>query len=173
MSRARLSGPGLTVACAVAGGALAMLTATGLSALAKPSDYAARRAALEQQIDQIERLQNTPRSGATYPKGAVCRGGLDQGAKQVEQALRAAAGSEVMVSNLVIEDLPQADAPGLRAARVRFEAVGGYGQTVALLSALGPLRPVVFADQVDLTSNTTAVTLQFSGRYYCSTSARL
>ena len=150
-----------------------MLAATGLSALAKPSHYADRRAALERQVEQIERLQNTPRSGATYPKGAVCRGGLDQGAKQVEQALRAAAGPDVTVSNLVIEDLPQADSPGLRAARVRFEAVGGYDQALALLTALQPLRPVIFADSVDLTSKTSSIALNFSGRFYCSTSARL
>ena len=61
----------------------------------------------------------------------------------------------------------------LLAVNFRFETIGSYEDAMALLSDLDAVRPTLFADTVDLVSKTSAVSLQFSGHFYCSTSARL
>jgi hypothetical protein len=172
MSRERANGPGLAVAAAVLGGAMAIAAAMGLSALARPADRTARLAELDRKIDRIEALQRAPSSGATYSKGAVCREGVGRGASLVEQKLRADVGQARLV-RVVFDPSTPVDGEGLMAVSFRFETLGSYEDAVSLLRSLDAARPAIFADSVDLVSKTSAVSLQFSGRFYCSTSARL
>jgi hypothetical protein len=171
MSRERMNGPGLAVAGAVVGGAVAIAAAMGLSALARPTDRAARLAELDRKIDRIEVLQRAPADDVTYPKGAVCREGVGRGAILVEQALRADLGQARLV-RITFEPSTTAG-EGLLAVSFRFETLGSYEDAMGLLRGLDAARPTLFADSVDLVSKTSAVSLQFSGRFYCSTSARL
>jgi hypothetical protein len=172
MSRERTGGPGLAVAAAMAGGAMAIVTATGLSALARPDDRAARLAELERKLDRIETLQRgAAGAGPTYPRGAVCREGVGRGAGIVEQKLRAQLGQAKLAAIAFAPSTPAGDS--LLAVNFRFETVGSYEDAMALLSGLDAARPTLFADSIDLVSNTSAVSLRFSGHFYCSTSARL
>jgi len=172
IGRGSNNGPGLAVAATLAGGIAALLTALGLAALARPADSATRTAALETQLDRIERLQPVPTGGAAYPKGAVCREGAVRGAAQVEQKLRAALGQAKLAR---LSFSPEADDRDGRptAVALRFETEGSYEDAAALLNALAASRPMIFADTVDLETRASAVALQFSGRFYCSTSAHL
>lgn len=165
-------GPGLAVAATMAGALAALVTAMGLSALARPADRAARVAALEVKLERLRRLERAPVGGLVYPKGAVCRQGATRGAALVEQKLRASLGQAKLVR---IAFDPAATTEGLvpTAVGFRFETVGSYEDATALLNALEVVRPMVFADTIDLESRTSAVALQFSGRFYCSPSARL
>jgi len=171
MSPSFQSGPGLAVASAMAAGVLAVAVALGLSALAKPADLAQRRAALNQKIQRIETLSKISGGPGSLPKGAVCQGDLSEGGQQIEQSLRSSAQGAFELTDLSFAPLPQSDGLAIRAGTVRFQATGGYEQVLGLLKSLEGARPLVFADTVDLVSNTSAVTLQFSGRFYCSTSA--
>lgn len=166
------SGPGLAVAATLAGAIAALLTAMGLAALARPADRAARTAALEAQLDRMERLQRVPVGGAAYPKGAVCREGAARGAALVEAKLRAGLGQAKLSR---ISFAPDADGRDGRPTAIvlRFETLGSYEDATALLTALAAARPTIFADTVGLETRTSAVALHFSGRFYCSTSARL
>jgi hypothetical protein len=172
MSREPMTGPGLAVAGAVVGGAVAIAAAMGLSALARPADQAVRLAELNRKIDRIEVLRRAPADGATYPKGAVCRDGVGRGAILVEQALRADLGQARLV-RVAFDPSTAVEGEGLLAVSFRFETLGSYEDAMGLLRGLDAARPTIFADSVDLVSKTSAVSLQFSGRFYCSTSARL
>lgn len=172
MSREQAAGPGLAVAAAMIGGAMAIVTATGLSALARPADRADRLAELERKLDRIETLQRAERGGGpSYPRGAICREGVGRGADLVERKLRAQLGQAKLTAMAFEPSTPVGDS--LLAVNFRFETVGSYEDAMAMLRGLEAARPTLFADSVDLVSKTSAVSLQFSGHFYCSTSARL
>ncbi|SFJ79879.1 hypothetical protein [Caulobacter sp. UNC279MFTsu5.1] len=171
MSRDRANGPGLAVAAAMIGGAAAIVTATGLSALARPDDRAVRLAQVERKLDRIETLQRGGDGGPAYPRGAICREGVGPGAGAVERKLRAGLGQAKLAAITFEPSTPVGDS--LLAVNFRFETIGSYEDAMALLSDLDAVRPTLFADTVDLVSKTSAVSLQFSGHFYCSTSARL
>jgi hypothetical protein len=172
MSSRTFSGPSLAVAATLAGGLAALLAATGLAALARPADSAARQAALEVKLDRLQRLERAPVGGLVYPKGAVCRDGAMRGAAVVEQKLRAGLG-QAKLMRLSLEPEPATLDAAPTAVVLRFETEGSYEDATALMSLLDTVRPVIFVDTVDLETRTSAVSLQFSGRFYCSTSARL
>jgi hypothetical protein len=172
MTPQRASGPGLAVAAAMMGGAMAVVAAAGLSALARPADRAARLAALERKLDRIETLQRAANTGGlAFPRGALCRQGVGRGAGLVEQKLRAGLGQAKLAAIAFEPSIPVGDS--LLAVNFRFETVGSYEDAMVVLSSLDAARPALFADSVDLVSKTSAVSLRFSGHFYCSTSARL
>ncbi|WP_165189877.1 hypothetical protein [Caulobacter soli] len=171
MSRERAGGPGLAVAAAMIGGAMAIATATGLSALARPDDRAARLAELDRKLERIETLQRADAGGPAYPRGALCREGVGRGVGIVEQKLRGGLGQAKLATIAFSPSTPVGDS--LLVVNFRFETVGSYEDATALLRSLDAARPILFADSVDLVSKTSAVSLRFSGHFYCSTSARL
>lgn len=172
MKREGSSGPGLAVAAAIVGGAMAIVAATGLSALARPADRAARLAELERKLDRIETLQRGAADGGpTYPRGAICREGVGRGADLVEQKLRAQLGQAKLTTIAFEPSTPVGES--LLAVDFRFETMGSYEDAVGLLRGLDATRPTLFVDTVDLVSKTSAVSLRLSGHFYCSTSARL
>jgi hypothetical protein len=140
--------------------------------LARPADRAARLAEVERKLDRIETLQRgATDDGPTYPRGAICREGVGRGVGVVEQKLRAQLGQAKLAAIAFEPSTPVGDS--LLAVKFRFEAVGSYEDAMTLLRGLDAARPTLFADSVDLVSKTSAVSLQFSGHFYCSTSARL
>ncbi|MGR4866930.1 hypothetical protein [Caulobacter sp. LARHSG274] len=172
MSARSIGGPGLAVAAALAGGLAAVVAAMGLSALARPVHRAERLAQLDQKVERIAQLQRATAGGLTYPRGAVCREGIARGSDLVAQKLRAGLGQAQMV-RLAFEPSVSVDGSGLVVIGFRFETLGSYEDAMGLLRGLDAAKPAIFADSVDLTSRTSAVSLRFSGRFYCSTSARL
>lgn len=172
MSRQRTSGPTLAVAAAMIGGALAVAAAAGLSALARPADRAARLASVERKLDRLEALQRGgARGGPVYPRGAICREGVGPGAELVARKVRAELGQATLRTIVFEPSKPVGES--LMVVNFRFETLSSYEDATALLRGLNGVRPTLFVDTVDLISKTSAVSLQFSGHFYCSTSARL
>lgn len=172
MRRERTHGTGLAVAAAVLGGAMAIVTATGLSALARPADRAERLVQLERKLDRLETLQRgAAGEGPVYPRGAICREGVGRGVGLVEQKVRAQLGQARLATIAFEPSTPVGDS--LMAVSFRFEIEGSYEDTVSLLRGLDAARPTLFVDSVDLVSRTSTVSLRLSGRFYCSISARL
>lgn len=172
MIRERAHGPGLAVAAAVAGGAMAIVAATGLSALARPAQRAERLAQVEAKLDRLETLQRgAGGEEPPYPRGAICREGVGRGAGLVEQKVRAQLGQARLAAIAFEPSVPVGDS--LMAVSFRFETEGPYEDAMVLLRGLDAARPTLFVDSVDLASKTSVVSLRFSGRFYCSTSARL
>jgi type II secretion system (T2SS) protein M len=171
MRRDRTHGTGLAVAAAMIGGAVAVVAATGLAALARPADRAERLAQVERKLDRLETLQRAAGEGPIYPRGAICREGVGRGVGLVEQKVRAQLGQARLATIAFEPSTPVGDS--LMAVGFRFETEGSYEDAMTLLRGLDAARPTLFVDSVDLVSKTSTVSLRLSGRFYCSTSARL
>ena len=168
----RTHGTGLAVAAAMIGGAVAVVAATGLAALARPADRAERLAQVERKLERLETLQRgAAGEGPTYPRGAICREGVGRGVGLVEQKVRAQLGQARLTTIAFDPSTPVGDS--LMAVGFRFETEGSYEDAMTLLRGLDAARPTLFVDSVDLVSKTSTVSLRLSGRFYCSTSARL
>lgn len=169
MRRDPLDVYGVSIAALVAV-VLATMTAYGLAALAKPSDYKARVAALEQKADLIERLSKAAPAAKPHPTGAACREASAQqmGAFRDGLAARAALARLTPVSFSI---MPAQDQGGLAQVAFQLETVGPYDGTAQFLSAMSGNVPEIFVERVDLVSRSGSVSLRFSGRFYCLTGA--
>jgi hypothetical protein len=171
MSRRGLQGPALAAAAAIAVAVGALGAAAGLSALSRPDDYDARLARLNAGIATLTKARTRAGGdGPTYSRGAICKGGTQSGAETVRALIRAG-GAGLEVSELSFAAAPESEVPGLRATAFRFRAVGPYDKATGLLGAMAGAEPKIFADKADLVSQGAAVSLTFSGRFYCSTLA--
>jgi hypothetical protein len=141
MSPERAGGPGLAVAAAMIGGAMAIVTATGLSALARPADRAARLAEVERKLDRIEILQRGAavtvrpiRAARSAARASAAAPGI------VEQKLRAAFGQAKLAAIAFEPSTPVGDS--LLAVNFRFETVGSYEDAMTLLRGMDAARPI-------------------------------
>jgi hypothetical protein len=148
----------------------AVATGLGLGALSTPANFGPRLASVDQKADQVRRWTAVKASAIEFPQGAVCSGG---GAKQ-EDLLRAHVANQAQAGKLTLSSLevgPDKAAPLgqiLIPLRLSFQVQGSYDAILGLMSELSSVRPLVFADTVDLVSHTTSVTLKFRGRVFCS-----
>jgi hypothetical protein len=151
-----------------AAAAAAVVTGVVLAQTAMPSNFAQRLAALDQKTEKIHRWALRP-GAPDFPQGAVCTGGAVRG----EAALRARIAAEAQASQLGLSTLEVRLDPDGRPERslepldVTFEVKGTYQAGLDLMARLALVRPLIFAEAVDLTSNTSSVTLKVYGRAYC------
>jgi hypothetical protein len=154
---------GIAAAAAVVAGLL-------LVGIGTPSGFQRRLAALDQRTEQLRRWTSVRPSAAHYPQGAVCA----MGVAKAEDLLRAGISNQAQAGRLTMSALDvgvDRDAPlgqTLAPLRVRFQVQGSYQGLVELMDRLSQTRPLLFVDNLDLISNTTSVTMKFSGRAYCS-----
>lgn len=150
----------IAAVCALAAG-------VALTVLGRPAHLEDRLGAIEQRADQTAQLLR-PRQDLGAAPEAVCSGDL---VRQVA-VLRTAVSDLGREQDLELSGLDIApEAPGrsgLTPVRIRFEASGGYEAALTLLDRLGRIQPQVFADTVDLVSQTSSVDLTFSGRVFCA-----
>jgi len=147
----------------------------GLSLLAQPPDLNARLAGVRQQTETAEDLLHGATHAADYPAGAVCGKAAGSEADDLRQAVQALA-RQAGVNLTRVDVTPGVgdEATGdLTPVNIQIEASGRYDQTVGLMAAMAKLRPLIFVDQSDLTSQVSAVTFKLSGHAYCSISAHL
>ncbi|UTP39753.1 GspMb/PilO family protein [Phenylobacterium sp. LH3H17] len=152
---------------AVAGCALGlgMLLAT----IAAPKAVETRARALEAQVPEIARLMRPGRGAATLQPGTICAGTPARQAQDLRAQLTSLAGERQLgLTALDVRIEPAADPRSkVTPIRFRFEVSGPYDGAIELLRRLAANRPMVFADTVDLSSQTSSVTLAFSGRVFC------
>ncbi|HUO23361.1 MAG TPA: GspMb/PilO family protein [Caulobacteraceae bacterium] len=151
--------------------ALAMFLALWL--IAQPSDLTQRMARIDQQTALAETVLTGERAHG-YLAGAVC-----QDARTAPDLVRQRLKSAAVAKGLALANVSAAPgAPneaigGLEPISLAFEASGPYDAVIGLLGALAQAQPQVFADTVDLKSQVSSVSLKFTGRLFCSTTARL
>lgn len=157
-------------ALAVAGAVVAFLA---LSNLAKPIHYTERTRALNDQLGQAQSLLDAPGDAGAYPAKALCQVSPDQAALDLRQRLQsqAAAGS-VAVVDIAATPQPGETLEKITPVTLQFTATGRYEQVIGLLGTLSKSEPEIFADSLDLRSDTNNVKLKFAGRVFCSDSAR-
>ncbi len=173
MTRRRMPGAGAmaaAVALALAGGWIAF---AGLSALASPNALKQRLAALE--LATI-RTEQAPRAGgdpSTYMAHALCRERPEAAGQALQARLASAAAAADMATPKIVLTPPDVTWTGGRPAPILFqlETSGRYDAALSMLKALAGSEPEIFADQMDVTSQTSTVSIKLSGRVLCSTSA--
>lgn len=163
----RLGAVDAAAAAAVAAGC-ALLGALALGAAARPAGFGERLDKLDAKAAEVAQVLRPRREAGALALDAVCTGDM-AGQQERLRTTIAAYGQQL---NLELGDVEvRPDAPGrsgLTPLRIRFEATGGYEQVLSALDMLSRERPQVFADSVDLTSNTSSVTLEFAGRVFCA-----
>lgn len=151
---------GLGLACA-------LILGVTLAAVAAPADFAARVAKVDADVELTQRLLRAPRGAAVSPE-ALCRRDPSEQAGRMRAELETfAAQANLTLSGLRITP-DDSRAGRLVPVQVRFEARGSYEAVLLILDRLARQQPQVFAETVDLTSQTTSVALVFKGRLYCA-----
>jgi hypothetical protein len=168
MARARgfdIQTPVLAAGLAAAGAIGAVL---GAAHLARPDDFAARLAVVEQKMARVRELGAGAGRPDTFPADAACAQ-TARGAEDVRRQIAGLASQlNLEVSQLDVAPTPPAGSSRLAPLQLRFEVDGPYAGAVDLVRRLETVRPMVFVDTVDLTSKTSSVTLAVSGRAFCS-----
>ncbi len=172
MTRPTLA-PGAVAAAAVVAIAAAWLAFAGLSGLAKPQDLKARLVALDAAAGRIEQAPHAGGDPSSYPRHALCRGQPPAEAQALQARLSAAATASGMTGPKIAVTPPDVTWMGARPTPVLFqlEATGRYDAALSLLKLLADGEPELFADQLDIKSQTSTVWIKLTGRVLCSTSA--
>jgi|GEM_PF-1543908 Tfp pilus assembly protein FimV len=161
--------PALTVA-----GLSAAVLYLLLSLISRPPDLSGRLAQVERNTGEAEQVLARSSTDSPYLAHAICE---DPSAAPIalRQRLQSAAASTGLTfSNFsTTPGAPDEAIGGLEPLSLSFEASGRYDAVVSLLGALAKAEPQIFADKIDLKSQTSTVALTFSGRIFCSTTARL
>jgi hypothetical protein len=156
----------MTVAAAVT----AVLTVLLLGILAAPTDFRLRVDDLARHAVELQASARRSGEPEDLPLEAVCTGPPD---RQIER-VRAFVTSTAQAQKLDLKRLQIGIELGshlnetLTPVRVRFQAEGGYEGALGMLDALSRMRPILFADSVDLRSKTSSVVFDISGRMFCS-----
>jgi hypothetical protein len=163
----RLPAADAAIAAAVAAGC-ALLGVLALGSVARPAGFGARLETLEAKAAEVAQVLRPRAETGALALDAVCTG--DAAAE--EERLRTSIADFGRRLNLELGAVQvRPDAPGrggLTPLQIRFEATGSYEQVLSVLDMLSRERPQIFADSVDLTSNTSSVTLGFAGRVFCA-----
>lgn len=157
----------LVLVAAVAAGC-ALIGAIVLGIVSRPANFGERLEELETKASEVGQILRPRREVGGPALDAVCTGDLAAQEDRLKASL-AEYGRRLELELGDVEVRPEAPGrSGLTPLRIRFEATGGYEQVLSALDMLSRERPQVFADTVDLTSNTSSVTLEFAGRVFCA-----
>jgi hypothetical protein len=160
---------GIAVTLAVAS---ACFSAFALSRLSHPADYKESTASIAAKLDRADKLLKAPGDAFAYPVATLCSdqvAATDALKKGVETG--AAASSVALTSLLVNASSSVSPGAELSPIEVRFEATGQYEALLQLLNSLSKTQPEVFVESLDLKPQTSTVSMKFSGRAFCWTSA--
>ena len=161
------------VGAVLVGAACAWLGFAGLSGLAQPAHLKGRLAGVETLVSTVERAPRAAGDPAVYATHALCRTDPSLAGPQL-QARVAAAAAQAGLSGAKLTLSPSDAASGgeqLTPVMFALDVQGRYDAVLLMLKLLAEGGPQIFADSLDLTSQTSAVSMHFTGRVLCSTSA--
>lgn len=172
MTKSKTPDPVLIAMTTVLGVAAALGGFAALSALSTPSRLRGRVEALEASIERTQGILSRPRDPAHYLSAPLCHARAAEAGNIVRQEISAAAKASGLAAPTVtmspnVEDLASQTFPVMFTVDVtdRYDLVLGF------LGRLAQSEPEVFADSLDLTSKTSAVSLKLTGRVECLTSS--
>jgi len=152
---------------AIAGGS-AVLLAVLLSSLAAPGELSRRIAALAERTASLDHGFQSEKAPPLSDLRLVCLTSAERGAADLQTLVRGVAGQQgLTLADFRIDDAPPT-AAGVQPVVFRFQATGSYEGAISILRGLAAYRTAVFVDQADLTSNSSSVTLNFTGRMMCA-----
>lgn len=173
MKRVAIPEAKIVAGCVLVAVASAWLGFSGLAALAKPGQLGGRLARLEPMLRAVERAPRAAGDPSSYAPHAICRTGSVQAGEQLKARIAAAAAEAGLPAPKLALSPPDVEFTTDRLAPVMFQAdvTGRYDAVLQFLKLMAEGEPQVFADTMDLKSETSVVSLHFTGRVLCSTSA--
>ncbi len=171
----RSSTPDVKTVCVAVLAGLAAVWAgfSGLSLLATPAHLKARLGAIETTAGRIDAAPRESGDPSAYAPHALCRASPQEAADALKTALAGSAATAGLAGAKIAVTPPDSAEAGGRPTPVLFEldAAGRYDSVLALLRLLDQAEPEVFADTLDLKSQTSTVSLKLTGRVLCQASA--
>jgi hypothetical protein len=149
--------------------ALAWAGFGGLSTLSQPPNLKARLDRIDQVADRIGRIPHEAGDPSAYLPHALCTSALSQTGQSLDSQLRGAAAAAGLATPQVAVFPPDAAELDGRATPVTFqlEASGAYESVLGLLRELASNEPQVFADTLDMKTQTSVVSIKLTGRVLC------
>ena len=162
----------LSAAVALAAAA-AWLVFQALSALALPGQVPARLAHIEHALHRVELARQDAGDPSAFLPHAVCTQRTESAADNLKTRLVSAAAQAGLGAPTITVTPTDSMQAGGRLAPVMFElqGTGRYEAALGLLQNLARESPEVFADTLDMKSDSGVVTLKLTGRILCSPSA--
>ena len=141
-----------------------------LSEIAHPSDMQARLARATATLSDVEAKLQEPGDADAYPPHALCQMGANAAGPALQDRVTAlAAGNGLTLTGVsATPGVADETAGGIAPVSLQFQTSGRYDAVIGFMGALARNQPEIFADSVDLKSETSAVSLTFEGRVYCS-----
>ena len=149
---------------------LAWLAFSTLAALARPARLGLRLERIEASVSRVDEAKRTFGDTSVYAAHAVCHEATQAAAESLRRRIEQAAGAAGLASPTIQLNPPDSmDVTG-RLTPVLFEvdATGTYDSVMILLRQLAQGGPQVFADTLDLKSQTSSVALKLTGRVLCA-----
>ena len=149
---------------------LAWLAFSTLAALATPPSLGARLERIEASAARVDEARRAFGDTSGYQRHAVCHEGTQAAAESLRRRIaQAAAAAGLNGPTIQVNPPDSMDVTG-RLTPVLFEvdATGTYDSVMILLRQLAQGGPQVFADTLDLKSQTSSVALKFTGRVLCT-----
>ena len=172
MNRTRMPDTTLIALATLAGVAVAVGAYASLATISTPSHLGKRMDALEAEIESTQTAFSRPRDPSHYLPDPICRVGPSSAGEQVRAELTAAARQ----SGLAVPAITLASSRDDLSSEVfpvmfTLDVTDRYDLVLSFLNRLAQSEPEVFADSVDLTSKTSAVSLKLTGRVECQSSS--
>lgn len=154
-------------------GMIAAVTATGfallLSMIASPGGLSERIGDLSGRAETLQHAFATLKTPQSADAGLACFSSLDSAKYDLQAVVASAAGAQgVTVADFHADAVPTSSVAAVQPVVFHFTATGSYEGVTGILRRLAANRVEVFVDQADLVSNTTSVTLTFTGRIFCA-----
>lgn len=154
-------------------GAIAAGAATGfavvLSMIATPGDLSERASNVSTRADALQHDFGSARSPQPADLRRVCFTPVERAKYDLQSAIANAAGPQgVTISDFRASADPTIVSGAIQPVVFHFAATGPYDGVVGILRRLAANKSEVFVDSADLVSNTTNVTLSFTGRLFCA-----
>jgi len=140
-----------------------------LSWLATPVALKTRLAGIDEAVRQVATIGRQAGDPGRYADHALCEAPLLEAAQTLQgQLVNVAAAARLTASSVtVIPPDPNGDSARPTPVSFKLEASGGYEAVLGLIRSLGQNEPEVFADTLDLTSQTSSVSIKLTGRVLC------
>lgn len=145
----------------------AIITCGALSGLAEPRRLDPRWADAQKDVKILRHAERKAPVGDALPAGALCRSDPAIAAETLKSRLRNLPLVQIKTVFVAVEP-PRPNAPDFTPIVFRLELQGAYGDVTRTLGDLARSRPVVFTDEVDISSEGAATALKIKGEVLCA-----
>lgn len=144
-----------------------ILTFGALSGLAEPAKLDPRWADAQRDLKILRHAERKSPTGDTLAVGTLCRSDPAIAAETLKSRLSALPSVQIKSVFVAVEP-PNPNAPDFTPIMFRLQVLGPYAEVTRTLGDLARARPVLFADNVEISSAGNATVLELKGEVLCA-----